>query len=324
MKKVLVTGITGMAGSHLADYLLEAFPEVEVHGLVRWRSPRENVKHLEGEVTFVDGDLTDYSSLVRVLGEGYGTGNGYDTIFHLAAQSYVPFSYYAPRMTFENNAMGALTLFEAVRACARRATIHVCSSSEVYGQPDEVPITTDAPLRPVSPYGVSKAAMDMLAFMYWECYEVKTIRTRAFTHTGARRGDVFVASAFAKQIAAVECGRGEVVKVGNLDSVRTWCDVRDMVRAYVYAVQKCEPGSVWNVGGEQTTTVGEMLDLLLGMATCRCAVEVDQKLMRPADVTLQIPDVEPFREVTGWVPEFPLEATLLDLLVYWRRFYEGQ
>ena len=320
MQKVLITGITGMVGSHLADYLLQAFPETDIYGLLRWRSPRENIKHLEDKVTLVYGDLTDPVSLGDILGPGYGQyGHGFDAIYHLAAQSYVPFSYTAPQMTLQNNVIGTLNLLEAVRHFALQAKIHVCSSSEVYGQPDVTPITIDYPLHPVSPYGVSKAAVDMLAYMYWKSYKVKTVRTRAFTHTGPRRGEVFAASSFARQIALQEnAPHPRIIMVGNLDSVRTWCDVRDMARAYHLALEYCEPGTVWNVGGNQTTTVGEMLDILLGLAKRTFSILEDPARMRPADVTLQVPDVTPFIKATGWEPEYSLRETLVDLLDWWR------
>jgi GDP-mannose 4,6-dehydratase len=216
-----------------------------------------------------------------------------------------------------------VNLLEAVRLSGISPVIHVCSSSEVYGQvqPDEVPIREETPLRPVSPYAVSKVGEDMAAYMYFKAYGLKTIRSRMFTHSGPRRGEVFVDSFFARQLALIEAGRQEpVLRVGNLDSVRTFADVRDTVRAYWLLSQKCPPGEVYNIGGATTMTIRQMLDMLLAMATYRGRIEVrvDPALVRPADVTLQIPCVDKFVAATGWKPEIPYEKTLRDMLDYWR------
>jgi len=193
----------------------------------------------------------------------------------------------------------------------------------VYGQvhPDEVPIREETPLRPVSPYAVSKVGEDMAAFMYFKAYGLKTIRSRMFTHSGPRRGEVFVDSFFARQLALIEAGRQEpVLRVGNLDSVRTFADVRDTVRAYWLLSQKCPAGEVYNIGGDTTMTIRQMLDELLAMSAYpgRIEVRVDPALIRPADVTLQIPCVDKFKAATGWKPEIPYEKTLRDMLDYWR------
>jgi GDP-mannose 4,6-dehydratase len=314
--RILITGITGMVGSHLAEYVLAHHPGVEVHGLVRWRSPRANIRAIEDRVTLHEGELRDLHSLVRVLERVRP-----ERIFHLAAQSYVSASFTAPADTLHTNVIGTTNLLDAVRLTGIDPRIHICSSSEVYGQvrEDELPIRESNEFRPASPYAVSKCGEDMIALQYFLSYGVKTIRTRMFTHTGPRRGDVFAESAFAKQIAAVEAGlRPNPIKVGNLNSVRTFADVGDAVRAYWLLLERCTPGEVYNIGGERTMTVGEMLDLLIGMAACRIQHEVDPALVRPSDVTLQIPDTTKFRAATGWSPTIPLESTLRDLLDYHR------
>lgn len=316
--RALITGITGFVGSHLADYILAEHPEAEVFGLKRWRSPRDNIRALGDRVTLRDGDLRDLSSMISVLGEVKP-----DIIFHLAAQSYVPTSYGAPADTIETNVTGTLNLLEAVRIAGLDPVIHVCSSSEVYGQvdADNVPIKETTPLRPVSPYAVSKVGEDMLGFMYHQAYGLKTVRSRMFTHSGPRRGEVFVDSFFSLQVARIEQGlQKPVLRVGNLDSVRTFCDVRDTVRAYWALVHDCPPGEVYNIGGDATMTIREMLDMLLGMTEAgnRVEVRVDTALLRPADVTMQIPDTSKFKSVTGWEPQIPYERTLGDMLEYWR------
>jgi GDPmannose 4,6-dehydratase/GDP-4-dehydro-6-deoxy-D-mannose reductase len=305
-----------MVGSHLADYILDEHPSVEVHGMIRWRSPLDNIAHIQSGIILHHAELRDLNSLVLLLRDIKP-----DWIFHLAAQSYVKSSFTAPADTIHTNVIGTLNLLDALRITEIDSKIHVCSSSEVYGQvaQEETPIKETNPFRPASPYAVSKVGEDMIALQYFLSYGIKTIRTRMFTHTGPRRGEVFVASAFAKQIAEIEAGLlSNPMKVGNLDSVRTFADVRDAVKAYWLLLEHCPPGEVYNIGGNRTMTVGEMLGLLKGMAQCNIEHEVDPALLRPSDVTLQIPDISKFTAATGWKPEIPLEKTLQDLLDYHR------
>lgn len=316
--RALITGITGFVGSHLADYILNNHKGVSVYGIKRWRSPKDNIIHIIDKIHLYECDLTDINSVIKVLEEIKP-----DVVFHLAAQSYVPASYIYPATTLHTNVIGTANLLEAIRILKLDPVIHICSSSEVYGQVTEkdVPIKEDCPLRPVSPYGVSKVAEDMLGYMYFKAYGLKTIRTRMFTHSGPRRGDVFVDSFFALQIARIEKGIQEpVVRAGNLDSIRTFCDVRDTVRAYWMLVNKCRYGEVYNIGGSKTMKVGDVLEMLFKMTTYkgRIDVKIDPLLLRPADVTLQIPSCEKFKAETGWEPEIPYEKTLEDMLNYWR------
>jgi GDP-mannose 4,6-dehydratase len=314
--KVLITGITGMVGSHLAEYLLAAHPEVEVHGLVRWRSPLRNIQKILPRIRLHQGDLRDLNSLVVLLRNVRP-----DRIHHLAAQSYVDMSFTAPADTLSTNIIGTVNLLDGVRITGINPRIHICSSSEVYGQvrPDEVPIDEDTPLRPASPYAVSKVGEDMIAFQYGLSYRLDLVRTRMFTHTGPRRGDVFAESSFAKQIAAIELGRQQgPVKVGNLDSVRTLADVRDAVRAYKLLLDKCDGGAVYNIGGRETMTVGGILETLKSLSRVPIEHAVDPARLRPSDVTLQIPDTTKFHAATGWEPEIPARQTLSDLLDYHR------
>ncbi len=327
IRSVLITGITGFVGSHLAEYIIAQSPDTQIVGLIRWRAPKDNIRAILDKITLCYGDLVDMASLKSVLSE-----HRPDVIFHLAAQSYVDFSFVAPVATLQANVIGTANLLEAVRQLKADSSydpvIHICSSSEVYGQvkEDEVPIKEDNPFRPASPYAVSKVGEDMLAFQYWLSWKVKTIRTRMFTHTGPRRGEVFVTSNFAKQVAAIEAKLAPpVVKVGNLDSVRTFLDVRDAVKAYWLLVNKCPPGEVYNIGGKETMTVGEMLKKLLTLSSVKdVKVQVEKSRLRPSDVTLQIPCVEKFSKATGWTPQIKFEQTLKDLLNYWRNFYKLQ
>src|SRR5579859_3987947 len=313
--KVLITGITGFVGSHLAEYLLRR-ENIEVYGIKRWRSPLSELAGIVHDVRLIDCDLRDANSVNQVIATVRP-----DRIYHLAAQSYVPVSYTAPVDTFETNACGTINLLEAVRSAKIDPTIHICSSSEVYGQvrPDEIPIRETNPLRPSSPYAVSKVAEDMIGYQYFVSYGLRTVRTRAFTHTGPRRGEVFVESTFAKQIAEIENDSANpVIYVGNLNSIRTFLDVRDICAAYVLATEKGIPGEVYNIGGDRTMSVGEMLHYLLSLSSVKVRIEVDPARLRPSDVTLQIPDASKFKEQTGWKAIIPFEITMRDLLDYWR------
>lgn len=321
--RILITGITGMVGSHLADHILSEHPSAEVHGLIHWRSSLDNIHPILDRLTLHSGELRDLNSMIQVIRAAKP-----DWIFHLAAQSYVTASFDLPVDTLQTNVIGTVNLLDAIRIAGIDPKIHVCSSSEVYGQvtKEEVPIKETNPFRPASPYAVSKVGEDMIAYQYFLSYGLKTVRTRMFTHTGPRRGDVFAESAFAKQIAEVEAGiRPNPIKVGNLMSIRTFVDVRDVVRAYWLLLEKCLPGEVYNIGGDRAMTVGVMLGILKGLARCKIQHEVDPKLLRPSDVTLQIPDTSKFWKTTGWRAGIPLETTLKDLLDYHRnRIKQGK
>ena len=314
--KILITGITGFVGSHLAEYILNLKENHSIYGICRWRSPKDNLKNIYSKVKLLEADLCDLSYLVRSM-----TELAPDIIFHLGAQSYVLASFNSPVQTLMTNAIGTANLLEAIRISGINPIIHICSSSEVYGQvsQEDIPIKENCPFRPASPYAVSKVTEDMLAFQYWISYGLRTIRTRMFTHTGPRRGDVFALSFFAKQVAAAELGLAEpVIYAGNLKSVRTFCDVRDAVRAYWIMVNKCKAGEVYNIGGNRTMTIGEALDSLLSYTKLKFEIKIDPKLLRPSDVTLQIPCIDKFRNDTEWEPEIPFERTLQDILIYWR------
>jgi len=314
-RKALITGITGFAGSHLAELMLSE--NVEVHGVQRWRSKSDNIEHIKEKIIFHEADLLDAHSLYTVIEKVRP-----NFIFHLAAQSYVQSSWSSPANTLEVNVTGSVNLFEAVRKSGFDIPIQIACSSEEYGKVlhDELPIKETNPLRPLSPYAVSKLAMDYLGYQYYESYGMSIIRTRGFNHTGPRRGDVFAESTFAKQIAEIEKGLKEpVVNVGNLNAIRDYTDVRDMVRAYYLAVLKCQPGEVYNIATGTGKKIKDVLDLLLSFSKVKIKVLTDKTRMRPSDVEVLIGDATKFKKKTGWKPAIPFEKTMRDLLDYWRK-----
>tara|TARA_Y100001972_G_scaffold125047_1_gene175471 strand:- start:70 stop:1077 length:1008 start_codon:yes stop_codon:yes gene_type:complete len=324
MTKALITGITGMVGSHLADYLIDN-TDWDVCGLLRWNDRMDNIEHLmpsineKNRVSLVYGDINDLSSLLVALEKIKP-----NYVFHLAAQSYPKTSFDSPLETLETNILGTAKLLDAIKILNLDPVIHVCASSEVFGRvPKEcLPIHEDVGFHPASPYAISKVGTDLIGRFYAEAYGMKVMTTRMFTHTGPRRGDVFAESTFAKQIAMIEAGMLQpVIKVGNLDSLRTWSDVRDAVRAY-YMLVTTNPvsGEYYNIGGSYTCTIREMLDYLLSLSTVKdIQVKTDPDRLRPIDADLQIPDTSKFKKHTGWEPTIKFEQTMKDLLDYWRK-----
>jgi len=313
--KVLITGITGFVGSHLADYLL-SLGSIEIYGIERWRSRTENIEHIRDKINLVGCDIRDSISVTETIGKIKP-----DKIFHLAAQSFVPSSWQAPQESLTTNIIGELNVFEAVRAVNINPVIQIAGSSEEYGLvlPDELPIKETNPLRPLSPYAVSKVGQDFLGYQYYKSYNMNIIRTRAFNHTGPRRGEVFASSNFAKQIVEIEKKKREpVIFVGNLDARRDFSDVRDVVRAYWLATEKCLPGEVYNISSGKALSIKEMLDLLLKISKVKVEIKQDSARMRPSDVNVLLGDNTKFCKQTGWKPEIPFEQTLKDLLEYWR------
>lgn len=322
MTRALITGITGFVGSHLTDYLIQ-HTDWTIYGLTRWRSPLNNLQqHLpliekKQRLFLLNGDLRDETSLrqvVRAARPNY--------VFHLAAQSFPRTSFDSPIETLDTNVLGTARLLEAIRELAADAVVHVCASSEVFGRvsQSELPIGEDCRFHPASPYAISKVGTDLLGRFYAEAYGMNVQTTRMFTHTGPRRGDVFAESSFAKQIAFIERGIiSPVIHVGNLKSMRTWADVRDAVRAYHMLVTVNPiPGAYYNIGGDYSCTVGEMLDTLIEFSRIRPEIVEDAARLRPIDADLQIPDTTKFRQHTGWAPRIKFKQTMLDLLNYWR------
>jgi GDP-4-dehydro-6-deoxy-D-mannose reductase len=314
-ERVLITGISGFVGSHLAELLLEQC--MEVYGTIRWRSKLDNIKHIQNKIRLIETDIKDAHSMQKTVDDIEP-----DYVFHLAAQSFVPTSWKAPSETVSANILGTLNLFEAIRDSNSDPRIQIAGSSEEYGKvfPDEIPIKETNPLRPMSPYAVSKVATDLLGYQYHQSYGLKIVRTRAFNHTGPRRGEPFVTSNFAKQIAEIEKGLQEpVMHVGNLTAHRDFTDVRDIVNAYWLSVQKCEFGEVYNICSGVAREIQSVLELLQDMSDVKIEVKQDPDRMRPSDVEILKCDCSKFKKRTGWEPKIAFEDTMRELLDYWRK-----
>lgn len=341
MTKVLITGITGFVGSHLVELLLKE-GRFEIYGTSRWRSKSDNLELLSQKnklnnlmenkadntkefqglvkkdaVNLVQCEIGDAVSVRRVIHLVRP-----ELVFHLAAQSFVLSSWNDPAETMRINAIGEINLFEAVRAESLSCRIQIAGSSEEYGlvYPEEVPIKETNALRPLSPYAVSKVAQDMLAFQYHHSYGLRTIVTRAFNHTGPRRGEVFVTSSFCKQVAEIEAGkRKPEILVGNLEAKRDFTDVRDTVQAYLLIAEKGIPGEVYNIASGKAWRIGDLLDLILSLSRKKIKVKIDPNRMRPSDVPLLVGDAGKLKALTGWQPQIDFKQTVFDLLEFWRQ-----
>ena len=329
--RVLITGITGFVGSHMTDYLLKNVPDVKVFATRRWRSRDDNIKHFYGDdrVKFIEADLTDRGSL-----HGAIKMSKPDIVYHFAAQSLPETSFITPVMTLTTNIIGTTNLMEELRIAKDNEVcdpvIVSVSSSEVYGNAlkDEVPIKETNPIRAANPYSISKVGHDLMSQYYHKAYGLKVIITRMFSHEGARRGKQFALSSFAHQIVQHEKkkdfgkeGSWYEIYHGNLDSVRTYNHIEDAVHAYWLAIEHCDYGEMYNIGGDYTCTVGDALDMLISKSRKPDVFIklVDPDRIRPTDITLQIPDSSKFREKTGCKPSKGLEEIWDDLLNHWRK-----
>jgi len=312
---VLITGITGSGGSYLAEYILENHPHVKVFGLHRWHSAGTlvNIEHIKDRITILECDLLDLSSVIRALQISKP-----ERIFHLAAYANVRKCFDTPLAVINNNIMGTANLLEGIRLTCPQAVIQMCSTSEVYGNPQTFPMTEDHPLKPVNPYSVSKLTQEALAFAYHKSWGLKVIITRMFAYINPRRQDLF-ASTFAKQIVEIEQGKRSILKHGNLNSVRTLIDVRDAMESYWVASEKCVPGEAYNIGGKYIVTVGEFLDILKQHSTKEIHSILDEDLLRPVDVTKQICDTSKFDDLTGWYPKYSIDESIDFLLNHYRQ-----
>lgn len=312
-KRVLITGISGSGGSYLAEHIQTKDKKIKIFGIARTKN-KYNLKNLK-RVKIYNGDLRNFGRLKSILKQIKP-----DVIFHLASVTDVRLSFDSPKEVIENNNQITLNLLEAIRLLKIDPIILICSSSEVYGQvtKEYVPIDEDCPIKPASPYAISKTFQDLVAFDYFLNFRLKVIITRMFTYFNARRTNLF-ASHWAHQVAKIENGLAKDLKHGNLDSVRTIIDIKDAMEAYWVAACKGKIGETYNMGGTNTINIGKFLDILKKKAMVKIKSSIDKKLLRPTDVTLQIPNTSKFFKHTGWKPRVSFEESIDSLLNEFRQ-----
>lgn len=313
--RALITGVTGFAGSHLAEHLLTQ-PNIDIYGVGLAQAGAGHVAHLLDRIHLATGALEDKEWVQRLVAD-----ISPDCIIHLAAQAAPSLSLADPSATLITNIVSQVNLLQACLAAGLNPTILIIGSGDEYGliEPSELPITEATPLRPTNPYAVSKIAQDMLGLQYFLAHGLQCVRLRPFNHIGPRQGDAFVVAGFARQIAEAEAGlHAPVIRVGNLQSARDFTDVRDMVQAYWLAVRMGKPGAVYNIGSGQSYVIGDILEHLLSMSSATLHVEVDPEKLRPTDVPETRCDAGRFRQLTGWQPRITIDQTLRDVLDYWR------
>ena len=313
--KALITGISGFAGSYLAEFLLDK--RYKVFGTFYDKSTFSNLNGCMDKIKIFKCDIRNYNSLRAIIEKVRP-----DELYHLAAISFVPTSLKDPKLTFDTNLYGTLNLYQAVIEQKINPKILFVGSADEYGivKDSNLPIKEERPLQPVNPYSISKASADYLSYFYFKSYGLNIVRVRSFNHIGPRQSPEFVCSNFSKQIVEIEKGMKEpVIMVGNLEAKRDFTDVKDMVRAYWLAIQKTEAGEVYNICSERTVQIKELLNKLLRLSSKKIEVTEDPKRMRPSDNTILQGDCSKFRRRSGWKPKIPLDKTLKDILEYWRK-----
>lgn len=311
--KILITGVNGFVGGHLAERL-STNPHYQLYGIAR--TSTHALPLLQDRVTLVNLDLRDTNALKECL-----VDIAPDVIMHLAAQASVAKSFSDPLGTMHDNVMPSIALMQYAVELKLDPLCIFAGSNEIFGMvaPDQMPIAEQQPLRPVTPYGVSKAAVDMAAYQWFVSHKVRTIRLRLFSHIGPRQSDTYAISAFAAQIAKIEAGLQEpVLKVGNLSARRDITDVRDVAAAYEALINHGQPGQAYNVGAGQSHEIRQLLDQLVSYSTVPIQVEVDPSRLRPVDVPDVICDNRLLTAHTGWRPQIPVTQTMHDILAYWR------
>jgi GDP-4-dehydro-6-deoxy-D-mannose reductase len=312
--RVLITGMNGFAGSHLADFLLTQ-PGIELFGTGLGNDG--NITHLLKHVSYIQGNLTDLPFTESLLEQTKP-----DRIYHLAGQAFAPLSWQDPWTTIETNIRAEINLLHSSSQLRPTARILVIGSMDEYGrvEPHELPLTEETPFHPDSPYGVSKIAQDFLGLQYFLSHKLHVVRVRPSNHIGPRQSEQFVTSSFAKQIAEIEVGKQKpILYVGNLANKRDFSDVRDMVRAYFLALERCTPGEVYNIGSENAVSIQHILNLMLKKTHITIRVEQDPTRLRPSDTPIVYCSARKFRAATGWHATIPLEQSLHDILEYWRQ-----
>ncbi len=314
MTKVLITGISGFVGSHLAEYLVSQ--NFDVSGFAHPDHAKDNLKSILGKIDLHNINLLDFENIKDSFKK-----NKYDLIFHLAAFSSPPQSFKNPQETLTNNIIAQVNLLETIIALNSEASILIVGSADEYGDVLEknLPIVEETELKPTSPYAVSKLTQDYLGLQYHLSHNLKVVRVRPFNHIGPRQSEAFVVPSFAKQIAQIEkTGKEGTINVGSLDTYRDFTDVRDMVKAYLLALEKGDSGDVYNIGSGQVYKIEEILNILLSFTETKIKVKQKQELVRKKDIKLISCDFSKFKIKTGWNPEIPINKTLLDTIEYER------
>ncbi len=316
IKKVLIAGIAGAGGSYLAEYLVENHPEIEVQGITRWQgtSHERNLKKIANKIRLYKCDLADLSATVRAIQNARP-----DAVFHVASYANVREAFENPIAVLKDNIEGTINLFESFRIADIKPFVLLLSTSELYGDvdPKDIPITESHPLNPTNPYSVSKLAQDALGFTYFKAYNLPVIRARMFSYINPRRKDLF-ATSFAYQVARIEAGLQKELLHGNLEATRTLIDVRDVAEACWLAILKCKAGEVYNIGRTEPITIGKFLEILKSKARREIPSRIDERLLRPTDTTLVVPDSSKFQRETGWKPRYSFEDSVTYLLDYCR------
>lgn len=315
MKKALITGITGFAGSHLAEYLLLQ-NKYTISGIHSSNRNIDNISKIKDKIELFQANLNDRQNTTEIIKKIHP-----DIIFHLAASADVGKSFDNPLEVLVNNSTSEFNVLDAVKNLEGETKIIIISSAQVYGYvaSQDLPIDEHVSFKPDNPYAVSKITQEYLALQYFYTYKLPIIILRPFNHFGSRLSTAFALSRFAKTIAEIEKGQQEpMLTVGNLTAKRDFTDIEDMVRAYVLAAEHCLPGEVYNVGTGTSYTMQELLDKLLLLAKTEVTVKLDESLMRPSDNPELRADASKFMQATGWKPEKTIEKTLENILDYWR------
>ena len=313
MKRALITGIAGFAGSHLSEHLLSE--KISVYGFYHPRHSTGNLATIKNKIALIDCDLQDKKRVqeqIKLIEPDY--------VFHLAAFSSPADSFLRPQKTLMNNILSQLNLLQSLVKVKSKARILIVGSADEYGniKKEDLPAKEDTPLSPLSPYAVSKVAQDLLGLQFFLHHNLHIVRVRPFNHIGPRQSPNFVVSAFASQIAKLEQNGGGRIKVGDLTSWRDLTDVRDMVRAYFLALAKCLPGEVYNIGSGKAVKIADVLKMLLSTTSSKIKVKQEKKLLRRGDIKIIYCDYSKFAKITGWQPKIPLMMTLSDTIDYER------
>lgn len=310
-KRCLITGITGSGGSYLAEHILKKDKNIRIFGLYRSNGYKDLLKKVSKKrIYFFKTDLKNFSKLKKILKKVKP-----DIVFHVASNADVRDSFDSPIEFTNNNNLITVNLLESFRQLKQDPVIIICSTSEVYGvvTKKEIPIKENQRIAPVNPYAVSKAFQDLLSQVYFKSFKLKIIITRMFSYTNSRRNNLFQ-TAFANQIAKIEKGKAKELKHGNLESIRTFVDIEDAMEAYWLAAKKGKIGEIYNIGGNEIISVKQFLKELIKLSKCKIKYSIDKKLLRPQDVTLQIPNVKKFKKDTGWKPKITFQDSVKKLL----------